>query len=71
LYTDEARLPMDLPLEDTGQKAVVEQMCDLVLRGKPPWLTARWGKAMLEICLAVVQADKSGQPVELTHQHLD
>ena len=71
LYTDEARVPMDLPLEDTGQKAVVEQMCDLVLRGKPPSLTARWGKGMLEICLAVVQADKSGQPVVLTHQHLD
>jgi phthalate 4,5-cis-dihydrodiol dehydrogenase len=70
LYDDQARQPMDLPLTDTGQKAVVEQMCDLVLRGKTPSLSARWGKSMLEICLAVVQAGKSGQPVDLRHQHI-
>ena len=71
LYTNEARRPMEMDLDDTGQRAVSNQVCDLVLRGRPPSLSARWGKSMLEMCLAVTESATSGKPIALSHQHVE
>jgi predicted dehydrogenase len=68
LYADQ-RHEIALPLDDTGQKIVTEQICDALLRDKPPLLSARWGKAVLEMCLAVTQSAATGKPVTLEHQH--
>lgn len=50
------------------RREVVDAMVDAVRGGTSPVQTGAWGLASLEICHAILESARSGQPVRLKHQ---
>ena len=47
---------------------VISEMCQAVAMGVPPAHGGRWGKANLEVCLAVIESARERQDMFLSHQ---
>ncbi len=51
-----------------GRREVLDDMLDALHRGIPPIHYGRWGKATLEVALAILQSAREAREVELKHQ---
>lgn len=49
-------------------KPVIDALVDAVREGRAPAQTARWGRASLEVCHAILTSADHRQPVTLTRQ---
>jgi len=67
LYTEggcrEVRCPPDL-----GRGAELLKLCEAVARNQPVFPDGRWGKATLEVVLAILESSRTGREVVLSHQ---
>ena len=52
-------------LDDENRAATLEIAIE---ENKPPFLDGRWGKATLEVCLAMLQSSKERREITLSHQ---
>ena len=52
----------------SGRGEVLEDMCAAVRGGIPPNHDGRWGKATLEVALAIQQSAREGREIALKHQ---
>jgi phthalate 4,5-cis-dihydrodiol dehydrogenase len=43
-------------------------MLTAIRTGRPPLHDGRWGKATLEVALAILQSSREGREIELQHQ---
>jgi phthalate 4,5-cis-dihydrodiol dehydrogenase len=68
VYGEEAKREIPLPTDETGRDAVVRELYDAVVHGCPPAHGGRWGKANLEVCLAVLASARDRTEVVLAHQ---
>ena len=70
LYVYDAEERREVPLSpgDTGRDAVVAEMYDAVVHDRVPTHGGRWGKATLEVCLAVLTSARERREVFLAHQ---
>jgi phthalate 4,5-cis-dihydrodiol dehydrogenase len=44
------------------------ELRDAIVDGKPPLHDGRWGRANLEVCLAVLRSARERKEILLTHQ---
>ena len=68
MYGEEERREVALPAGQTGRDAVVAELYQAVAKGVPPAHGGRWGKANLEVCLAVLESARERREVFLSHQ---
>jgi phthalate 4,5-cis-dihydrodiol dehydrogenase len=68
LYGAEEKRELPLPAGETGRDAVVRELYEAVVHGRPPLHHGGWGKANLEVCLAVLRSARERREVLLSHQ---
>jgi phthalate 4,5-cis-dihydrodiol dehydrogenase len=68
IYGEHDKRTITLPTDDTGRDAVVRELYDAVVHHRPPVHSGRWGKANLEVCLAVLASAQQRQEIFLAHQ---
>ena len=68
VYGDEARHLEEISPPKIPRKEVVDELYGAAMSGTPPLHSGEWGLATLEICLAILEAAKSGSEMELRYQ---
>ncbi len=64
---EDERREVPLSTGDTGRDAVVRELYDTVVKARVPAHGGRWGKANLEVCLAVLASAQERREVLLSH----
>jgi len=54
--------------KDEGRAAELKSLQAAITENRPPFLDGRWGKATLEVCLAMLQSSKERSEITLSHQ---
>jgi len=67
IYGDEKR---EVPIDemDHGRKAEISEVYEAVANDKPTLHDGRWGKATVEVCLAILESTSTRREVFLSHQ---
>jgi phthalate 4,5-cis-dihydrodiol dehydrogenase len=65
IFTDDARTFLPLPPPAVPRFEVVEELYAAVRRAAPPLHTGTWGRATLEVCLALLESSRTGQEIKL------
>lgn len=68
IYGENDKRTIPLATDETGRDAVVRELYDAVVHHRPPVHNGRWGKANLEVCLAVLESAQKRQEIPLSHQ---
>lgn len=68
LYTDGGKEEVVIPKEHTGRDRLLQELYDAVVHGVPPTHDAAWGRATLEVSLAVLQSARERREVFLRYQ---
>jgi len=68
IYDEDEKREVPLPIGDTGRDAVVRELYDAAVNDRGPTHGGRWGKATLEVCLAVLTSARERRGVLLSHQ---
>jgi phthalate 4,5-cis-dihydrodiol dehydrogenase len=53
---------------DAGRAAELRELHQAVMQDRPPFPDGRWGKATLEVCLAMLQSSNERREIALAHQ---
>jgi phthalate 4,5-cis-dihydrodiol dehydrogenase len=54
--------------KDEGRAAELKSLQDAIDENRAPFLDGHWGKATLEVCLAMLESSKQRREITLTHQ---
>jgi phthalate 4,5-cis-dihydrodiol dehydrogenase len=70
MYEDAGKRALPLTYERglPGRGGVIDEIRAAVVDGAPPVHSARWGKATVEVCLALLQSSRERREVTLSHQ---
>jgi phthalate 4,5-cis-dihydrodiol dehydrogenase len=70
IYDREGRREIQIPRGGSmpGRREVLDDMRIAIRSGHPPVHNGRWGKATLEVALAILQSAREGREVALEHQ---
>jgi phthalate 4,5-cis-dihydrodiol dehydrogenase len=70
VYDRNGRREIPLAIDDTlpGRREVLDDMRLAIRSGQPPLHDGRWGKATLEVALAIQQSAREGREIRLEHQ---
>ncbi|MBM2812477.1 MAG: Gfo/Idh/MocA family oxidoreductase [Chloroflexi bacterium] len=68
IYDDGGRREIPIPVGPTAQSGVVDELYQAVREGRPTLHDGRWGKATLEVLLAILQSSRERREVFLSHQ---
>jgi phthalate 4,5-cis-dihydrodiol dehydrogenase len=68
VYGDTVREFRQLPRPVVPRAEVIDELCDAALEGKPPVHDGEWGRATLEVCLAMLRSAREGREIGLQHQ---
>ena len=68
VYGDAAQWEVPVPADRDGRHGIVSQLYDALVNDRAPLADGRWGKATLEVLLAVLQSGKERKEVFLSHQ---
>jgi len=68
VYDETGKRELPLPPDVTGNQAVIDAVYDAVVHDRPPLHDGRWGKATLEVCLAILESARQRRELLLAHQ---
>ena len=68
VYADEAERFEAVAPPTIPRAEVLDELCDAVAGVRSAFHTGQWGKATLEVCLAILASAREGREVALTHQ---
>jgi phthalate 4,5-cis-dihydrodiol dehydrogenase len=68
VYGDEDTREIPVNAETDGRHAIVDQMYEAMVKGRRPSADGRWGKATLEVLLAVLESARQRREIFLSHQ---
>ncbi len=68
VFSDDARYEIDLKSTEDGRDGRLNTYYDAIVHGKPLPADGRWGKATLELLLAIEQSGAERAEVRLAHQ---
>jgi phthalate 4,5-cis-dihydrodiol dehydrogenase len=68
VYSDEDTWDIPISTETDGRHGIVNQMYEAVVSGRRPSADGLWGKATLEVLLAVLASARERREVFLAHQ---
>ncbi|HXP94417.1 MAG TPA: Gfo/Idh/MocA family oxidoreductase [Candidatus Binatia bacterium] len=60
----------EVPCTPGGGRGAAEllELADALAQGREPFLDAAWGRATLEVCVAILESSRVGREVELSYQ---
>ncbi len=61
-------IPVAKDRDGEGRGAVLDELAAAIARRTAPLHDGRWGKATLEVCLAMLQSSRERREVRLAHQ---
>ncbi len=67
IYSEAGREEVPCPM-DEGRSAELNELYHAIAENRPAFPDGRWGKATLEVCLAVLQSSNERREIALTHQ---
>jgi phthalate 4,5-cis-dihydrodiol dehydrogenase len=67
IYTEAGREEIACD-KDAGRAAELRELYQSVVQKRAPFPDGRWGKATLEVCLAMLQSSKEQREIKLAHQ---
>ena len=67
VYTDNGREEIPCP-KDEGRAAELKSLQAAIDENRAPFLDGRWGKATVEVCLAMLESSKQRREITLSHQ---
>jgi phthalate 4,5-cis-dihydrodiol dehydrogenase len=68
IYGDESRDFQPLAKPAVPRAEVIDELCEAVFDGHAPLHDGRWGRATLEVCLAMLRSAREQREVVLEHQ---
>jgi phthalate 4,5-cis-dihydrodiol dehydrogenase len=68
VYGDEDQWEIPISTETDGRHGIVNQLYEAVVNGRQPFADGRWGKATVEVLLAVLASARERREVFLAHQ---
>ncbi len=68
LYTHEGRNELAVPKGSGGRAAELRELYEGITQDRPVFPDGRWGKATLEVCLAILKSAKEKRDIPLSHQ---
>ena len=68
VYSDEDTWEIPISTETDGRHGIVQQLYEAVVNGRRPCADGRWGKATVEVVLAVLASAQERREVFLAHQ---
>jgi phthalate 4,5-cis-dihydrodiol dehydrogenase len=68
IYGDESRDFLPLAKPAVPRAEVIDELCEAVFDGRAPLHDGRWGRATLEVCLAMLRSACGEREVALEHQ---
>jgi phthalate 4,5-cis-dihydrodiol dehydrogenase len=68
IYSDEDTWEIPISTETDGRHGIVDQLYEAVVHGRQPSANGLWGKATLEVLLAVLESARERREVFLAHQ---
>jgi len=68
IYDEEGRREVPVPLAKAVKSNVVDELYQAVANDRTPPHDGRWGKATLEVCLALLESSAQRKEVMLSHQ---
>jgi phthalate 4,5-cis-dihydrodiol dehydrogenase len=68
VYGLDERREIPLSTAESGRDHVIQELYDAVVNDWEPLHDGRWGKANLEVCLAVLESGRERKEVYLSHQ---
>jgi predicted dehydrogenase len=68
IYSDDEDWDLPISRQTDGRHGIVDQLYEAVVHGQRPSADGRWGKATLEVLLAVLASARQHQEVFLSHQ---
>jgi phthalate 4,5-cis-dihydrodiol dehydrogenase len=68
VYGDAAREFVALDKPAVPRAEVIDELCDAVFDARAPLHDGEWGRATLEVCLAMLRSAREGREVTLEHQ---
>jgi phthalate 4,5-cis-dihydrodiol dehydrogenase len=68
VYGDEDQWEIPISTETDGRHGIVNQLYEAVVNGHRPFADGRWGKATVEVLLAVLASARERREVFLSHQ---
>jgi phthalate 4,5-cis-dihydrodiol dehydrogenase len=68
IYSDENTWEIPISTETDGRHGIVNQLYEAVVDGRRPWADGPWGKATVEVLLAVLESARARREVFLSHQ---
>jgi phthalate 4,5-cis-dihydrodiol dehydrogenase len=68
VYGEDGVEEISLGKELRGRAAELMDLYNGIVHGKPIFHDGRWGKATLEICLAILESARDGKEIKLSHQ---
>jgi phthalate 4,5-cis-dihydrodiol dehydrogenase len=68
IYDEEKSRDIPIGTETDGRHGIADQLYEAVVNGRRPSANGSWGKATLEVLLAVFASARERQEVFLSHQ---
>ena len=68
VYGDEEQWEIPVRTDRDGRHGLVGQLYDALVNDRQPLADGRWGKATVEVLLAVLESGKERKEVFLSHQ---
>ena len=68
VYGDDERREIAVATEQDGRPGIIDQFYQAIVNDTAPLANGRWGKATLEVLLAVFQSGRERREVMLSHQ---
>ena len=68
VYSDEETWDIPISTETDGRHGIVNQLYEAVVNGRRPLADGQWGKATVEVLLAVLESARERREVFLAHQ---
>jgi phthalate 4,5-cis-dihydrodiol dehydrogenase len=68
IYSDEDTWEIPISTETDGRHGIVNQLYEAVVNGRRPSADGLWGKATVEVLLAVLESARARREVFLSHQ---
>jgi phthalate 4,5-cis-dihydrodiol dehydrogenase len=68
IYSDDERRFVSTPKRPIPRVEVIDELWDVVRLGLNPLHCARWARATIEICIAILESARTGKDVPLRFQ---
>jgi phthalate 4,5-cis-dihydrodiol dehydrogenase len=68
VYADTARDFVALDKPAVPRAEVIDELCEAVFEARAPLHGGEWGRATLEVCLAMLRSSREGREIALEHQ---